>query len=42
MFEKGGIYIFNIFNTYACANWALLTIMFVECIAVSWCYGDFF
>jgi len=36
---EGGIYIFNIFNTYACAGWALLTIMFFECIAVSWAYG---
>lgn len=37
---EGGIYIFNIFNTYACAGWALLTIMFFECIAVSWAYGN--
>lgn len=36
---KGGIYVFNIFNEYACAGWALLTIMFFECIAVSWGYG---
>ena len=36
---KGGIYIFNIFNTYACAGWALLTLMIFECVAVSWGYG---
>lgn len=38
--SKGGIYIFNIFNTYACAGWALLSLMFFECIAVSWFYGN--
>lgn len=36
---EGGIYIFNIFNTWACAGWALLSLMFFECIGVSWCYG---
>jgi len=37
---QGGIYTFNIFNTYACSSWALLFIMFFECIAISWCYGN--
>ena len=36
---QGGIFIFNIFNTYACSSWALLFIIFFECIAISWFYG---
>lgn len=37
---QGGIFVFNIFNTYASSGWALLTVMFFECIAVSWFYGN--
>lgn len=37
---QGGIYVFNIYNTYASSSWALLTLMFFECIAVAWFYGN--
>ena len=37
---KGGIYIFNLLNTFAASGWALLTLMFFECIGVSWFYGN--
>lgn len=36
---EGGMYLFHITNTYACGGYALLSIMFFECIAVSWAYG---
>lgn len=37
---QGGIYWFDIFNTYSCAGWALLGIVFFECIAISYGYGS--
>jgi len=36
---NGGIYWFDIFNTFSCAGWAMLTMMIFECIAVSYGYG---
>lgn len=36
---EGGVYWFEIFNTYACAGWAMLAIMFFECAAVAYGYG---
>ncbi len=38
-FNKGGVYTFNIFNTYAVSGWSFLGLIFFECIAVSWFYG---
>lgn len=36
---EGGVYVFVIFNEYACAGWAMLCMMFFQCIGVSWFYG---
>jgi solute carrier family 6 GABA transporter-like protein 1 len=36
---EGGIYWFEIFNTYSCAGWAMLLIMLFQCAAVSYGYG---
>jgi lipoprotein signal peptidase len=38
-FSKGGVYIFNIYDTYAVTGWCLLSIIFFESIAIAWIYG---
>lgn len=36
---EAGIYWFEIFNTFSCTGWAMLTIITFQCIAVSYGYG---
>ncbi|KAI9554983.1 hypothetical protein GHT06_020272 [Daphnia sinensis] len=36
---QGGMYVFQLFNTYACSNLVLLWLIFFECIAISWGFG---
>jgi len=36
---EGGMYVFEMFNTYACSNLVLLWLIFFECIAISWGFG---
>ena len=33
------MFVFQLFNTYACSHVVLLWIIFFECVAVSWAYG---
>ena len=37
--KQGGMYVFEMFNTYACSNLVLLWLIFFECIAISWGFG---
>lgn len=37
--KQGGMYVFQLFNTYACSNLVLLWLIFFECIAISWGFG---
>lgn len=36
---QGGMYVFQLFNSYACSNLVLLWLIFFECIAISWGFG---
>ncbi|CAD5218949.1 unnamed protein product [Bursaphelenchus okinawaensis] len=36
---NGGFYVFQIFDFYAASGWALIWLLFFECITISWCVG---
>ena len=39
MVTQGGIFLFNLCDSYAASGIALLTIVLVECLAIGWLYG---